>query len=33
VNRLRAKDGHREEPIELLRELAFSMHAEPGCVH
>jgi quinol monooxygenase YgiN len=33
VNRLQAKDGHREELIELLRELAVSMHAEPGCVH
>jgi quinol monooxygenase YgiN len=33
VNRLQAKDGHREELIELLREFAVSMHAEPGCVH
>ncbi|WP_327105900.1 putative quinol monooxygenase [Nonomuraea glycinis] len=33
VNRLQAKDGRRDELIELLREFAVSMHAEPGCVH
>lgn len=33
VNQLQAKDGHREELIELLRELAVSMHAEIGRVH
>lgn len=33
VNRLQAKDGRRGELIELLREFAVSMHAEPGCVH
>ena len=33
VNRLQAKDGHREELIELLREFAISIHAELGCVH
>ncbi|MGH6657480.1 MAG: putative quinol monooxygenase [Actinocrinis sp.] len=33
VNRLQAKDGQREQLIELLREFAVSMHAEPGCIH
>ena len=33
VNHLQAKDGLRDKLIELLREFAVSMHAEPGCVH
>lgn len=33
ANRLQAKDGRRDEFIELLREFAVSMHANPGCVH
>jgi len=33
VNQLQPKDGQRGKLIELLREFAVSMHAEPGCVH
>jgi quinol monooxygenase YgiN len=33
VNWMQAKDGRRDEFIELLREFAVSMHAKPGCVH
>lgn len=33
VNELRPKSGQRDKVVELLREFAVSMHAEPGCVH
>lgn len=33
INQLRAKDEQRDELVELLREFAVSIHAEPGCLH
>lgn len=33
VSQLQPKDGQRNEVIKLLRELAVSIHAEPGGVH
>jgi quinol monooxygenase YgiN len=33
VSQLQAKAGRRDELIELLKELAVSIHAEPGDVH
>jgi quinol monooxygenase YgiN len=33
VSQLQAKTGRREDLIELLREFAVSIHAEPGGVH
>lgn len=33
VNKLQAKARQQAELIELLREFAVSMHAEPGGVH
>lgn len=33
VNHLQAKPGKRGELVELLRDFAVTMHAEPGGVH
>lgn len=33
VNQLQPKDGQRDQLVELLREFAVSMHAEPGGLH
>lgn len=33
VNHLQPKEGLRDQLIELLREFAVSMHAEPGGIH
>src|SRR3954447_6141040 len=33
INRLQPAEGKREALLELLREFATSIHADPGCLH